>query len=196
MKTTFLLPLLQMAVLLLLALGGLRWVTGLFGRRTRVFEITAARQLRLAFWPLLALGAGLSVVPAVALSDRTNAYEWALAAGFLLFTLALCGPALVLHVRYSIINGGTAVVFQPDQNQLEVYEGGQRVPFERRDLVRVERVTCRARRSFQARYNFLRLHLAGGRVVVLTSLLMDLEPLAGFLRSVPVEQRAVRWCWL
>ena len=198
MKSAFLRPLLEIAAVLLLVLGAARWATGLFSKRTHVYRLTAARQLRLLFWPLLALGAGLSVVPAVALGGGPAASPFVglLTAGFVLGTLLLSGPALLLHLRYWLMNHETTLVFQPATNQLEVYEAGRRVAFERRDLARVERVTCRARRGFRARYDYLRLHLQDGRVVVLTSLLTDLEPLATFLRSVPTEQRAVAWCWV
>jgi hypothetical protein len=196
MKFSLLRPLLEVA-LLLLVMGGLRWLLGLFGSKKQVFHLTAGRQLRLAFWPLLALGAGLSAVPAVALSSHTaSAFEWALAAGFMGLVLALCGPALLLHARYWWLNQGTDVVFQPAANRFEIYEHGQRVPFTQRDILKVERVSCRARRTFWANYDYLHLHLADGRRLVLTSLLADLEPVATFLRSVPTERRAVAWCWV
>jgi len=197
MKSAFLRPLLEVAAVLLVVLGAARWVTGLFSKRTQVYQATAARQMRLLFWPLLALGAGLSVVPAVAMGTQAaSSFEWLLTAGFVLFTLLLSGPALLLHLRYWALNHETTLVFQPANNLLEVYEAGQRVAFERRDLARVERVTCRARRSFWARYDYLRLHLQDGRVVVITALLTDLEPLATFLRSVPTERRTTVWCWV
>ena len=95
-----------------------------------------------------------------------------------------------------MLNHETTLVFQPADNRFEVYEAGQRQPFERRDLARIERVTCRARRTFWSKYDYLRLHLTDGRVLVLTSLLTELEPLAGFLRSVPTERRTAYWCWV
>ncbi|GAA4357713.1 hypothetical protein GCM10023185_22670 [Hymenobacter saemangeumensis] len=197
MKTSFLRPLLEAAVLLMVLLGGLRWVLGLFSRNTHVYQPTAGRQLRLAFWSALALGCGLSVVPAVALKDEpANKLEWVLAAGFGAVVLALGGPALLLHLRYWRLNQATAVVFQPQENRLEVYEAGQRIPFAQRDLRRVERVTCSARHSFWASYDYLRLHLADGRVITLTSLLTNLEPLTQFLRSTPTDRRSVAWCWV
>jgi len=197
MKTSIIRPLLEVALVLLVVLSGLRWATGLFSRRTHTYRLTGARQLRLLFWPLLALGAGLSVLPAVALGSRAaTGVEWALAGGFVAFTLALGGPALVLHVRYWLLNQHTEVTFQPDKNRLDVTENGQPVPFARRDVLRAERVTCRARRSFWARYDYLRLHLQDGRMVVLTSLLTDLEALTGFLRNVPTERRSATWCWV
>ena len=197
MKFAFLKPLLEIAVVLLLVLGALRWVTSLFSKRTHVYEMTAARQMRLLFWPLLALGAGLSVVPAVAMGGpQATSFEWVLTAAFVLFTLALSGPALLLHVRYWVLNEGTVLVFQPAENRLEVYEAEQRVAFERRDLMKVERVTCRARRTFWVKYDYLRLHLQDGRVVVLTSLLADLEPLAVFLRNLPSDNQQKTWCWV
>ncbi|MBF9223255.1 hypothetical protein [Hymenobacter ruricola] len=197
MKTALLRPLLEAAAVLLLVLGAARWVTGLFSKRTHLYRATAARQLRLLFWPLLALGAGLSVLPAVAVGEQAaSAFEWALTGGFVLFTLLLGGPAALLHLRYWALNHATTLVFQPTENVFEVYEAGQRVPFARRDVARVERVTCRARRTFWAKYDYLRLHLVDGRVITLTSLLTELEPLAIFLRSVPTERRSARWCWV
>ena len=197
MKTSFLRPLLEAAVVLLVVLGAARWVTGLFSKRTHVYRTTAARQMRLLFWPLLALGAGLSVVPAVAMGGtEASRFEWILTLGFLVFTLVLSGPALLLHLRYWALNHETILVFQPDENRFEVYEAGQRLPFERRDLADIERVTCRARRTFWARYDYLRLHLRDGRIIVLTALLTDLEPLASFLRSVPTTRRSQAWCWV
>ncbi|GAC1587703.1 MAG: hypothetical protein NVS3B25_03880 [Hymenobacter sp.] len=186
-----------MAAVLVAVLGAARWASGLFAKRTYVYHPTAARQLRLLFWPLLALGAGLSVVPAVALGGAAvSSFEWLLTVGFVVFTLVLSGPALVLHLRYWVLNRDTALVFQPAENRFEVYEAGQRIAFGRRDLVGVRRVTCRARRTFWARYDYLRLHLVDGRVLVLTSLLTDLDPLTGFLRSVPTERVARYWCWV
>ncbi|WP_046245916.1 hypothetical protein [Hymenobacter terrenus] len=197
MKSSFIRPLLEAAVVLLLVLGAARWLTGLFSKRTHVYQTTVARQLRLLFWPLLALGAGLSVVPAAAMGGAgISRFEWVLTMGFLVFTLMLSGPALLLHLRYWGLNHETVLAFQPIENRFEVYEGGQRVAFERRDLAGVERVTCSARRTFWAKYNYLRLHLTDGRTIVLTSLLTDLEPLAVFLRNVPTEQRAHAWCWV
>ena len=197
MKSSFLRPLLEVAAVLLLLLGATRWLTGLFSKRTHTYHASATRQLRLLFWPLLALGAGLSVVPAVALGGPVaSQFEWLLTIGFVLFTVALSVPALLLHLRYWVLNRETVLVFQPTENRFEVYEAGQRVAFARRDLARVERVTCRARRTFWAKYNYLCLHLADGRVIMLTSLLTDLEPLATFLRNLPIERRTAGWCWV
>lgn len=197
MKSSFFRPLIEAAIVLFLVLGAARWLTGLFSKRTHTYQTTAARQLRLLFWPLLALGAGLSVLPAVALGGvEVSSFEWLLTAGFVLFTLALSGPALLLHLRYWGLNRDTTLAFQPVDNRLEVYEAGLRVPFERRDLARVERVRCRARRTFWAKYDYLTLHLRDGRTIVLTSLLTDLEPLATFLRSLPTDRRTKAWCWI
>jgi uncharacterized membrane protein len=197
MKFSILRPLLEAALVLLLVLGALRWVSGLFSKRSHVHQTTTARQIRFLFWPLLALGAGLSVLPTVALGTQpASTIEWFLTGGFMLFPLVLSGPAMVLHLRYWALNHETVLVFQPTENRFEVYENGQRVMFAQRDLGQVERVTCRARRTFWAKYDYLRLHLADGRVLVLTSLLTDLEPLTTFLRSVPTTRRSTYWCWV
>ena len=197
MKSSFLRPLLEVAVVLFVVLGAARWLTGLFSKRTHTYRASAARQLRLLFWPLLALGAGLSVLPAVAMGGAdTSQFELALTTGFLLFTLALSGPALLLHLRYLMLNHDTVLVFQPTENRLEVYDAGQRVAFERRDLTGMESVTCSARRTFWGKYDYLCLHLVDGRAIVLTSLLTDLKPVAVFLRNVPTDRRAKTWCWV
>ena len=197
MKSTFFRPLIEAAVVLFVVLGVTRWVTGLFSKRTQTYQATAARQMRLLFWPLLALGAGLSVLPAVAMGvTPASGFEWALTLGFMAFTLVLSGPTLLLHLRYWALNHDTTLVFQPVDNRFEVYEAGQRLPFERRDLARVERVTCSARRTFWAKYDYLTLHLHDGRSITLTSLLTELEPLATFLRSLPTDRRIKAWCWV
>ncbi len=191
----FVRSLLEIMLVLGVLLGAARWLTGLFGRRATVFRATTARHLRLAFWPLLALGTGLSVLPAVALGGSGSAFEWALAGVFGVATLLLGGPALLLHARYYALNAHTALVFEPAANRLEVFEKGQRRPFERRDLAAVDYVTCRAPHSFRAPYAYLRLRLRNGEEIILTTLLAELWPLAEFLRSVPGRRAAVAWPW-
>lgn len=197
MKFVLLRPLFEFLAVLALVLGSARWVAGWFGRRTHTYRPTAARQLQLLAWPLLALGSGLSVVPALLMGARGSGspLEWSLAAGLVAVSLVLGAPALVLHLRYWVLNRDTVLVLQPKENRLEVYQNGQRQYFERRDVARVQRVTCRTRATFWAPYNYVRLLLHDGREIVLTSLLADLEPLTQFLRSVPTDRRTVAWAW-
>jgi hypothetical protein len=186
--------LLEVVVVLAVLLGAARLLTGLFQRKTYRYHLSAARQLRLATWPLLALSVAVSVLPM--LSGVRSALEAGMVVGLLAVVAALAGPALVLHLRYYTLNTGTELIFNPEANVLEVWEQGHRIPFAKHHLREVERVTCSARRSFWYRYDYLRLHLAGGRVLVLTSLLTDLEPLTRFLSSAPLTQRSVGWCWV
>ena len=186
--------LLEVALALALLLGAARLLAGLFRPRTHRYRATAARQLRLATWPLLALSVGLSVLPM--LGGIHSKLEISLLVALLAGVVLLAGPALLLHARYFWLNAGTELIFEPKANVLEVWRHGQAVPFARRDLLAVERVTCRARRSFWHRYDYLRLHLAGGQMLVLTSLLTDLEPLTRFLGSVPLTRRTAYWCWV
>ncbi len=197
MKFILLRPLFEFLAVLALVLGVARWVAGWFGKRTHTYRVTGARQLRLLAWPLLALGTGLSVLPALAMAPRGGAgsLEWLLAAGLVAVAVALGAPALVLHLRYWALNHETVLVLEPKENRLEVYQHGQRQYFERRDVARVQRVTCRTRATFWAPYNYVRLLLHDGREIVLTSLLADLEPLTLFLRSVPTDRRTVAWAW-
>ncbi len=197
MKYSIFRPLLEAAAALLLLFGALRWVLALFNRRTHTYRLTAARQLRLAFWPGLAVGTGLSVLPALALAGRpASGAEWGLAVGFLGATLLLGGPALLLHLRYWWLNKDTTLVFQPSENRLELYEAGRRYYFERRHLAAADRTVCRARHAFRTPYDYLTLRFVGGDQLVLTSLLTNLEPVAAFLQAVPGTRRAVGWCWV
>lgn len=181
-------------MVLALLLGAARLLTGLFQRRTHRYRLGAARQLHLVTWPLLALSVALSVLPM--LGDVHSGLETGLVLALLAGVVALAGPALLLHARYYTLNAGTELVFNPEINQLEVWEHSQAVPFTKRELLAVERVTCRARRSFWHRYDYLRLHLTGGRTLLLTSLLTDLEPLTRFLSTAPLTRRSKRWCWV
>ncbi len=185
--------LLEIALALALLLGAARVVTGWFQPKTHRYRASATRQLRLATWPLLALSVGLSVLPM--LGNVHTQLELGLLTALLAGVALLAGPALLLHLRYYLLNANTELVFEPKANLLEVWQHGQAIPFARRDLLGAERVTCRARRSFWHRYDYLRLHLAGGQTLVLTSLLTDLEPLTWFLGSVPLTRRTAYWCW-
>lgn len=187
-------PFLEMAVALALLLGAARLVTGIFQRRTHRYRLSAARQLRLATWPLLALSVALSVLPM--LDGVRSGLEMGLVLALLMLVAGVAGPALLLHARYYALNAGTELVFDPEANLLEVWEYGHQIPFAKRDLLSVERVTCRAHRSFWHRYDYLRLHLASGQVLTLTSLLADLDPLTHFLSSAPLSRQTKRWCWV
>ncbi|KAA9331525.1 hypothetical protein F0P96_14905 [Hymenobacter busanensis] len=187
-------PLLEMAVALGFTAYGLRWLLGLFGRKRVVFEVTYWRSVYLLAWPLACLAVGLPFV-ATFFAGTHSAWETALLGALGVVVLGFSVPAFLLHAQYYVRNRATSLVFDPARNRLEVYQAGQRVAFERRDIVRVERVTCRSPRLFWSAYDYLRLHLQDGRVVTLTSLLTDLQPLATFLRNthfVPEQ----RWlCW-
>lgn len=183
-----------MVVALAVLLAAARFLTGLFQRHTHRYRLGAARQLRLATWPLLTLSVGLSILPM--LSNVHSGLEMGLVAGLLALIAGLAGPALLLHLRYMSLNSSTELVFNPENNLLEVWDNGQQIPFAKRDLRAVERVTCSARHSFWRPYDYLRLHLADGRVVVLNSLLTDLDPLTRFLSSAPLTKRSARWCWV
>ncbi|SET93603.1 hypothetical protein [Hymenobacter actinosclerus] len=192
----FLRPLLEAAALVAAVMLGLRLVTGLFSRKSYVYRLNYGRQLRLLFWPLLCLGVGLPFLGAFFYADALAPHEWALLLVMAAVVLGFAGPALLLHLQYAARNLHTTLVFEPKQNQLEVYEGATPIPFEKRDLLRVERVTCRSRRPFWSAYDYLRLHLRDGQVITLTSVLTDLQPLTEFLRSTPLERRQVWICWL
>ncbi|MFD2785926.1 hypothetical protein [Hymenobacter rubripertinctus] len=192
---SFLRPLLEAAALVAAVVLGLRLLTGLFSRKTYVYRLAFGRQLRLLFWPLLCLGVGLPFLGAFFYAGTLAVHEQLLLTALAAVILGFSAPAFFLHLRYYARNLHTTLVFDPKQNRLEVYEQGHHFPFGKRDLARVERVTCASDRLFWSSYSYLRLHLRSGEVLLLTSLLTDLEPVAEFLRNTPLEQRREWFCW-
>lgn len=193
---SFLRPLLEAAALVAALVLGLRLVTGLFSRQSHVYRLGYARQLRLLFWPLLCLGVGMPFLGAFFYAEALAPHEWVLLLVMAIVVLGFAGPALLLHLQYGARNLHTTLIFEPKQNRLEVYEDNIRVPFEKHDLLRVERVTCRSRRPFWSTYDYLHLHLRNGQRLTITSLLIDLQTVTHFLRTTPLEQRQVWVCWL
>jgi len=193
---SFLRPLLEIATVITAVIVGLRLITGLFGRKSRTYRPTFMRQFSLLFWPLLCLGVGLPFLGSFFYAGTLAAYELVLLTAVAAVVLGFSVPAFVLHARYYARNLETTLVFDPKQNILEVYEGARHIPFGKSDLVRVERVTCQSERLFWSPYNYLKLHLRTGEVLVLTSLLTKMGPVAEFLRNTPLERRRSWFCWI
>ena len=193
---SFVRPLLESAALVGAVVLGLRLLNGLFRRKTHVYRLTFGRQLRLLFWPLLCLGVGLPFLGSFFYAGTLAIHELILLTALAAVVLGFSAPAFVLHLRYYAQNLDTTLVFDPKQNVLEVYEAGVRVPFGKRDLARVEYVTCQSDRLFWSSYNYLRLHLHSGKVLTVTSLLTSLGPVTEFLRNAPLEHRREWFCWI
>ncbi|GAA4001561.1 hypothetical protein GCM10022408_11040 [Hymenobacter fastidiosus] len=189
-------PLLEISGVVLLLIFGLRVVTGFFTRASRVYRPTFVRQFYLLFWPLLCLGVGLPFLASFFFFGPLSGYELVLLTAVAAVVLGFAAPALGLHAQYYVRNVHTALVFEPKQNVLEVYENQVRVPFAKSDLVRVEWVTCVSPRLFWSNYHFLRLHLRDGRTITLTALLTNLMPVAEFLRNANVEPKQRWFCFL
>ncbi|WP_426490153.1 hypothetical protein [Hymenobacter sp. 102] len=189
-------PLLEAAAAVGVVLMGLRLLTGLFGRKSRVYRVGAARHFRLLFWPLLCLAVGLPFMASFVYAASLSAYELLLLLALAAIILGFSVPAFLLHGQYYLRNQSTRVVFDPRHNVLEVYENDQRIPFEKRDLAEARFVTCTSDRLFWSSYNYLQLQLHSGQVIVLTSLLLPLEPVADFLRNAPLQRRQRWFCWV
>jgi hypothetical protein len=193
-------PLFEAAVVLVVALGLARWALGLFSRKTTVYRPTVARQLALLTWPVLAVGAGL-VAAGPGLLAPTPAERW-LAWGLLLAVLALAAPALVLHLRYYTLNAATTLVFDPAQGRLQValdevlaydparqgWPGPGAIEWSR----------CRWPGVFWRRYEYLRLPLPQGDIILTALVLPDMKPLVSYLRHFGVEvvERRRGWAWV
>ena len=192
--------LLEAAVALVVALGLTRWALGFFTPKTTVYRPTAARQAALLAWPLLAVGAGLAAA-GPGLLAATAAERW-LGWGLLLAVLGLAGPALVLHLRYYTLNAATTLVFAPLEGRLQValdevlaYDPARQgwpgpAP--------VEWGRCRWPGVFWRRYEYLRLPLAEGDLILTTLVLPDAQPLVRYLRhfGVAVAERRRGWAWV
>lgn len=193
MKTIALLrPLLEFGGVVLALLVGLRLLTGVFGRKHTTYQVTFGRQLALLFWPLLCLSMGLPFLASFLFAGTLSSFELVLLVAFSALLLGFAVPALLLHLHYYLHNHATTVVFEPKQNQLEVYEAGQRVYFERADILRVAYVRCASRQLFWSHYAYVQLQLRSGQVLTLTSLLLKPEPLVSFLRNTNLQTH-YRW---
>lgn len=175
-------------------LVGLRLLTGLFTGKRRTFTLTFQRQVALLFWPLLCLSIGLPFLASFLFAGSISTFELALLLAFSALVLGFAAPALLLHLQYYVHNQATAVVFEPKQNVLEVYQDGRRIPFGRADLARVQFVRCKSRRLFWSNYEYLQLQLHDGQTLTLTSLLLKLGPLAEFLRNANLHTSQQLFC--
>ncbi|TGE26286.1 hypothetical protein [Hymenobacter metallicola] len=191
----FLRPLLEFAVAVCAIVFGLRFITGFFTQASKVYRPNFLRQFYLLFWPLLCMSVGLPFLISFFYLGTLSAYELVLLTAMAALILGFSVPALILHAQYYARNLRTTLVFDPKQNRLEVYEGPVLIPFSKRDLQKVEYITCRSKRLFWSNYNLLRLHLSTGEVLTLTSLLTNLAPVAEFLRNSNLEHRQRWFCF-
>jgi hypothetical protein len=192
--------LLEAAVVLVVALGLLRWVLSIFSKKTTVYHPSVARQLTLLTWPLLAVGAGLAAAGPGLLAP-TAAERW-LAWGLLGAVLALAAPALLLHLRYYTLNAATTLVFDPAKGHLQValdevlaYDPARQGwpgpgP--------VEWTRCRWPGVFWRRYEYLRLPLPQGDIIITVLVLPSMQPLVHYLRYFGVEivEKRRGWAWV
>ena len=191
--------LLEAAVGLVLVLAVLRWVLGLFSRKTTLFRPTATQQVSLLAWPLLAVAAGLVATGPNLLAG--SGAERALAWAVLLTVLGLAAPALMLHLRYYTLNAASELVFIPTQGRLQVglhgvlaYDAARGWP----GPGPVEWHRCRWPGVFWRRYEYLRLPLPQGDIILTSLMLPDMQPLVSYLREfgVAVQERKRVWAWV
>lgn len=192
--------LLEFAVALVVALGLARWVLSFFSKKTTIYHPTPTRQLALLAWPLLAVGAGLAAA-GPGLVASTSAERW-LGWGLLGAVLALAAPALVLHLRYYTLNAATTLLFDPLEGRLQVVLDGVLAYDPARQgwpgPAPVEWSRCRWPGVFWRRYEYLRLPLPQGDIILTTLVLADMQPLVRYLRyfGVAVAERRRGWAWV
>jgi hypothetical protein len=195
----FLRSLLEAAVAMVVLLGLARWALSFFGKKATVYRATPARQLSLLTWPLLAVGTGLAAAgPGLV---AATAFERWLAWGLLLAVLALAAPALLLHLRYYTLNAATTLLFNPLEGRLQVtldevlaydparqgWPGPGPVEWRR----------CRWPGVFWRRYEYLRLPLPQGDILLTSLVLPDMHLLVRYLRhfGVEVQEKRRAWAW-
>jgi hypothetical protein len=191
--------LLEVAFTLVVLLGLARWALSFFGKKTTVYRPTPARQLALLTWPLLAVGTGLAAAGPGLLAN-TAVERW-VAWALLLAVLALAAPALLLHLRYYTLNAATTLLFNPLEGRLQValdevlaydharqgWPGPGPIEWSR----------CRWPGVFWRRYEYLRLPLPQGDLIVTSLVLPDMHLLVRYLRHFGVEvvERRRAWAW-
>ncbi|MDO7887453.1 hypothetical protein [Hymenobacter cheonanensis] len=194
----FLRSLLEAALTMVVVLGLARWALGLFSKKATVYRATPARQLALLTWPLLAVGTGFATA-APGLVAATAFERW-LAWGLLLAVLALAAPALLLHLRYYTLNAATTLVFNPLEGHLQVAldEVLAYDPARQGWPGPVEWSRCRWPGVFWRRYEYLRLPLPQGDIILTSLVLPDMHLLVRYLRhfGVVVVERRRPWAWI
>lgn len=193
---SFLRPLLEGGLAILIIVVGLRYITNFFSQNSKVYRPTFLRQFYLLFWPLLCLCVGLPFLLSFVYYGRLSVFELVLLLALGSITLGFSVPSLLLHGQYYARNLHTTLVFDPKSNRLEIYEHQIRIAFERGDLQRVEFITCASNRVFWSNYNYLRFYLVTGEVLTVTSILTDLRPVAEFLRNTQLVHRQQWFCFL
>ncbi len=192
--------LLEAAVVLVVVLAVLRWALSFFKKKTNLYKVTPARQLALLTWPLLTVGTALAAAGPGLLAPTP--VERGLAWVLLLAVLALAAPALLLHLRYYTLNAATTLVFDPTGGHLRValddilaYDPARQgwpgpAP--------VEWSRCRWPGVFWRRYEYLRLPLPQGDILLTSLVLSDMQPLVRYLRhfGVVVQERRRVWAWV
>jgi hypothetical protein len=191
----------RLALGLLALLVGVRlWAMIGSGRRRGAYYLSGARQVRMLFWPLAGLVASLPFVLGVA-RRATVLPSWALVLVVVLGAalLSLSVPALVLHWRYRRHDAETVVLFDPATDHFEIRRPDRAFLVVRPAAVRAATHTRpRATAAFWARYETLALDFTDGTPpVVLTSAVLDLGPVAAWLRAqrVPVGERRSGLAW-
>ena len=190
----------EATVVLVVALGLARWVVGIFSKKTTVYQPTATRQISLLTWPILTVVAGL-IAAGPGLLAPTAAERW-LAWGLLLAVLALAAPALLLHLRYYSLNAVTTLVFDPAAGRLQVALDNLLAYDPARQgwpgPAPVEWSRCRWPGVFWRRYEYLRLPLAHGDIILTSLVLPDMQALVRYLRyfGVEVVERRRGWAWV
>jgi hypothetical protein len=194
----FLRSLLEAALTMVVLLGLARWALSIFGKKATVYRATPGRQLALLSWPLLAVGTGFATA-APGLVAATAFERW-LAWGLLLAVLALAAPALLLHLRYYTLNAATTLVFNPLEGHLQVAldEVLAYDPARQGWPGPVEWSRCRWPGVFWRRYEYLRLPLPQGDIILTSLVLPDMHLLVRYLRHFGVEvvEHRRAWAWV
>ncbi|MGI4873615.1 MAG: hypothetical protein ACRYFX_20855 [Janthinobacterium lividum] len=192
--------LLEVAVGLVVLLAVVRWLLRIFRKKTTTYQPSALHQTALLAWPLLAVGAGLAAAGPGLLA--TTASERWLAWGLLLAVLALAAPALLLHLRYYTLNAATTLLFSPLTGQFQVLLDNVLAYDPARQgwpgPAPVEWSRCRWPGVFWRPYEYLRLPLPQGDLLITSLVLPDMQPLVSYLRHFGVEvvERRRGWAWV
>ena len=135
------------------------------------------------------------------LANLHQAVERWLAWGLLLAVLALAAPALLLHLRYYTLKAATTLLFNPLEGRLQVALDEVRAYDPARQgwpgPEPVEWRRCRWPGVFWRRYEYLRLPLPQGDIILTSLVLPDMHLLVRYLRhfGVEVQEKRRAWAW-
>lgn len=188
--------LIKIAALLIAAHYLVKLVLGLFRQRGRVYFLTPARQFSMLFWSLLSFWIAVSMLGSLVRDYSVTPTERIIAIGLFVLLALFALPTFLVHLQYWRYEKEAALELDPDAGAAILLQPGQKYLLTAGQIWEIQETRCRSNSFFWSRYAYWTLHLADGRQVKITSLLLDLAQLKALWPQVPLRTQTKFICFL